>query len=70
MSPVEYRTVLKYRLMIPLFLNDEMCLVCCKVCLDIFGEHVVHRKELPGFKYSHDFVRDVFFDIFKRREYQ
>ncbi|GKA76467.1 hypothetical protein Tco_0782928 [Tanacetum coccineum] len=63
MSPVEYRTILKYHLMIPLFLVDEICLVCCKACLDSFGEHVVHCKELPGFKYRHNMVRDVLFDV-------
>ncbi|GJX05323.1 putative reverse transcriptase domain-containing protein [Tanacetum coccineum] len=41
MSPVEYRTILKYRLMIPLFLDDAICPVCRKACLDSFGEHVV-----------------------------
>nr|GEV93931.1 GDP-fucose protein O-fucosyltransferase [Tanacetum cinerariifolium] len=37
-----------------------------KACLDSFGEHAVHCKELPRFKYRHDMVRDVFFDICKR----
>ncbi|MFS7903202.1 putative ent-copalyl diphosphate synthase [Helianthus anomalus] len=44
MSLGEYRTILKYRLMISLFPIDE----------------------LPGFKYRHDLVRDVLFDIFRR----
>ncbi|GJU97540.1 hypothetical protein Tco_1326811 [Tanacetum coccineum] len=65
MSPplVEYRTILKYRLMIPLFQDDAICPVCRKTCLDSFGEHAVHCKELPGFKYRHDMVRDVLFYI-------
>ncbi|KAL7594924.1 hypothetical protein Lser_V15G27684 [Lactuca serriola] len=62
MSPVEYRTILRYRLMIPIFPIDEICPVCCKACLDAFGEHAVHCRELPGFKYRHDVVRDVLFD--------
>ncbi|GKC08443.1 hypothetical protein Tco_1000053, partial [Tanacetum coccineum] len=66
MSALEYRTILKYRLMIPLFPVDEPCPVCRKVCLDSFGEHAVHCKELPGFKYRHDLVRDVLYDILKR----
>jgi len=33
--------------------------------MDTLGEHVVHCKVLPGFKYRHDFVRDVHFDIFR-----
>ncbi|GJR26184.1 putative reverse transcriptase domain-containing protein [Tanacetum coccineum] len=66
MSDLEYRTILKYRLIIPLFPVDEPCPVCRKVCLDSFGEHAVHCKELPGFKYRHDLVRDVLYDVLKR----
>nr|GEY98805.1 putative reverse transcriptase domain-containing protein [Tanacetum cinerariifolium] len=54
MSPVEYRTILKCRLMIPLFLVDAICPVCRKACLDSFEEHAVHCKEISGFKYRHD----------------
>jgi len=65
---MEYRTILRYRLMIPLYPIDEVCTICRKACLDTFGEYVIHCKELPGFKYKHDFVRDmnVLFDIFRR----
>ncbi|MCI45327.1 auxilin-like protein, partial [Trifolium medium] len=42
MSPVEYRIILRYRLMIPIFPKDENCPVCRKACLDTFGEHAVH----------------------------
>nr|GEX28100.1 auxilin-like protein [Tanacetum cinerariifolium] len=35
-------------------------------CLDLFGEHAVHCKELSGFKYRHDMVRDVRFAICRR----
>ncbi|GJR92404.1 putative reverse transcriptase domain-containing protein [Tanacetum coccineum] len=66
MSPVIYRTILKYRPMIPPFLVDAICPVCRKACLDSFGEHAVHCKELPGFKYRHDMARDVLFDICRR----
>ncbi|KAL8224345.1 hypothetical protein R6Q57_019820 [Mikania cordata] len=66
MSALEYRAILKYRLMIHLFRADEPCLVCHKVCLNSFGEHAVHCKELPGFKYRHDLVRDVLCDVLKR----
>ncbi|KAI3814349.1 hypothetical protein L1987_19102 [Smallanthus sonchifolius] len=66
MSAVEYQAILKYRLMIPLFPTDERCPVYRKVCLDSFGEHAVHCKELPRYKYMHDLVRDVLFDVLKR----
>ncbi|GJY38475.1 hypothetical protein Tco_0424839 [Tanacetum coccineum] len=45
---------------------DAICPVCRKVCLDSFEEHAVHCKELPGFKYRRDMVRDVLFDICRR----
>ncbi|CAJ2667597.1 unnamed protein product [Trifolium pratense] len=64
--PVEYRIILRYRLMIPIFPIDEFFPVCRKSCLDQIGEHAVHCKELPGFKYRHDFVMDVLCVIFKR----
>ncbi|GKA51934.1 hypothetical protein Tco_0745130, partial [Tanacetum coccineum] len=51
MAPVKHRIILKYRLMILLFLVNAICPVCRKACLDSFGEHAVHCKELPGFKY-------------------
>ncbi|GJX19768.1 hypothetical protein Tco_0222445 [Tanacetum coccineum] len=49
--------------MIPLFMVDAICLICRKVCLDSFREHAVHCKELSGFKYRYDMVRDVLLDI-------
>ncbi|GKA84855.1 hypothetical protein Tco_0806509 [Tanacetum coccineum] len=66
MSPEEHRTVLKYRLMIPLFPVDAICLVCRKACFDSFGEHAIHCKELSSFKYQHDMVSDVLFDVCRR----
>ncbi|KAJ0755586.1 putative exostosin [Helianthus annuus] len=66
MSAVEYRTILKYRLMIPMYPEDETCPICRKACMDKYGEHAVHCKELPGFKYRHDWVQDVLGDILRR----
>jgi hypothetical protein len=45
---------------------DEVCHVCRKERPDNFGEHVLHCREFPGFKYRHDFVPDVLFYIFRR----
>ncbi|GJT14286.1 hypothetical protein Tco_0861328 [Tanacetum coccineum] len=67
-SPVEYRTILKYRLMIPLFLVDAISPACRKACLDSFREHAVHCKELTSFKYRYDMVRDVLFYICRHAE--
>ncbi|KAJ0534391.1 putative exostosin [Helianthus annuus] len=66
MSAVEYRAILKYRLMIPMYPEDETCPICHKACMDKYGEHAVHCKELPGFKYRHDWVRNVLGDILRR----
>ncbi|KAJ0789034.1 putative exostosin [Helianthus annuus] len=65
MSIVEYQAILKCRIMVPFFPVDDPCSVCRKSCLDFFGEHTVHCKELPGFKYRHDLVRDVLHDVLK-----
>ncbi|KAK2448593.1 hypothetical protein QL285_007850 [Trifolium repens] len=66
MSLVDYRTILRYQLMIALFFKDDVSPVCRKACLDTFVEHTVYWRELIGFKYRHDLVRDVLFDIFRR----
>ncbi|GKC83660.1 hypothetical protein Tco_1139377 [Tanacetum coccineum] len=66
MSSVEYRTIIKYRLMILLFSVNVICLVCSKACMDFFEEHAVHCKELPKFKYQHNMVRDIIFYICRR----
>jgi hypothetical protein len=66
MSPVKYRTIIRYLLMIPLFPIDEVCPVCPTTCMNTFGEHEVHCKELSDFEYTHDFVKNVLFDIFRR----
>jgi hypothetical protein len=46
MSLMENQAILKYRLMIPLFFVADLCPVCHKACLDTFGEHAIHCKEL------------------------
>ena len=51
--------------MIPLFPVDETCPVCCNACFDSFKEHTFHCKEIPSFKYRHNLVRDVIFNIFR-----
>lgn len=63
-SLVDYRSIFKYRFMIPLFSIDEDCHVCSMACIS--RKHATHCREILGFKYSHDFVRSVFFDLFKQ----
>ncbi|GJZ17499.1 hypothetical protein Tco_0553622 [Tanacetum coccineum] len=52
--------------MISLVPVNAICPVCRKTCLDSFGEHEVYCKELSSFKYEHDMVRDIFFDVCRR----
>ncbi|MFS7986034.1 putative exostosin [Helianthus anomalus] len=66
MSAVEYKAILKYWLMISMYPEDETCSICRKTCMDKYGEHAVHCKELPRLKYRHDWVRDVLLDILRR----
>lgn len=59
---------LRYCLMILLFLIDEVFPVCRKEGLDTFREHIIYCRELSCFKYQHDFVKDVFLNIFWHME--
>ncbi|MFS7944653.1 hypothetical protein Hanom_Chr06g00514761 [Helianthus anomalus] len=56
MSVIEYRVILKYRLMIPMYPEDKTCLIYSKACMNKYKKHAVHCKELPGFRYQHDWV--------------
>jgi len=44
MSPLKYRIILKYGIMITLFSIDDGCPICRMACLDTFGEYVVHFR--------------------------
>ena len=67
MSPVEYRSFLKYRLMIQLYPVNGTCpMPNYRKHLDVFGEHVVHCKEFIGFKYRHYIFHDVLCNVFRR----
>lgn len=55
--------------MILLFYIDVVYPVCRIACLDTFGEHKIHYRELQSFKYRHDFVSSVIFDIYHTSGY-
>jgi len=42
MSPVEYRTILKYNIMILSYPINEVCLVWRNTFLDTFDENAIH----------------------------
>nr|GFA08648.1 putative reverse transcriptase domain-containing protein [Tanacetum cinerariifolium] len=48
MSPVEYQTILKYRLMIPLFSVDAICLICRKAWISAMKETPVNFLTDPS----------------------
>lgn len=56
-SLLKYRIILRYHLMIILFLINEVFSVCSKMCLDTFEKHVIHCNEFSEFKYQYDFNR-------------
>jgi hypothetical protein len=58
-SLVEYRIILKYCQMIPLFSIDGVCPVCRKAC-----------RELSNFRYRYDLVRDVLLIFLSAQKYQ
>lgn len=61
-GPHQFRSVLQYRLGIPLF-DDDSLYSCCKRIMDRFGDHAIHCVSEVGLKYRHDMVRDLFFEL-------
>lgn len=49
-----------------LFLINENCSIGRKTCIDTFMGHKIHFNKLIDFKYRHDIVSDVTFDIFQQ----
>ncbi|XP_026396172.1 uncharacterized protein LOC113290799 [Papaver somniferum] len=62
LGPRQFRSVLSYRLGIPLFPEGSHCSSCNKE-MDIFGDHALHCASDVRLKFRHDLVRDVFMDI-------
>lgn len=60
MSLVDYRTIIRHRLMILLFSIDKVCPICRKTCLKTFEEHTIYCKELLCFKCRHHCQRCIF----------
>ncbi|KAL5718570.1 hypothetical protein ACHQM5_011457 [Ranunculus cassubicifolius] len=63
MQPRLFRSVLRYRLSIPMFIDHEICPTCSLKKMDIWGDHAIHCRNDIGAKYRHNLVRDVLADI-------
>lgn len=53
---------LRYRLIITL-ISDGAHYPLCMNRMNVFGEKVIHCHKQPGFKYRHDIVKDVLYDV-------
>ncbi|GKC45028.1 hypothetical protein Tco_1062750, partial [Tanacetum coccineum] len=59
-----YRSVLCYRLGVPLFSVSMPCSACSKVFTgDIYGDHAISCAGIIGIKHRHNAVRDTLVDI-------
>ncbi|GKB50127.1 hypothetical protein Tco_0900880 [Tanacetum coccineum] len=64
MNGKTYRSVLCYRLGVPLFSVSKPCSACSRVFAgDIYGDHVVSCVGTIGIKHCHNMVRDTLVDI-------
>nr|GFA35142.1 hypothetical protein [Tanacetum cinerariifolium] len=64
MNGKTYRSVLCYRLGVPLFTASKPCSVCSRVFAeDIYGDHDVSCAGIIGIKHRHNVVRDTLVDI-------
>ena len=64
MNGKTYRSVLSYRLGVPLFSVSAPCSACSRVFDgDIFGDHAVSCSGLMGIKHRHNAVRDTLLDV-------
>ena len=63
MNHSQFRSVLCYRLAIPLFTEGSLCPSCNTSKMDKWGDHAVHCSSEIGVKYCHNLVRDMLVDI-------
>ena len=59
MDAADYRAILHYRLLIPLFQDQSQCRACTQFVMDRYGDHALHCTATPGLKRRHDFLRDT-----------
>ncbi|GJT14471.1 hypothetical protein Tco_0861513 [Tanacetum coccineum] len=64
MNGKTYRSVMCYRLGVPLFSVSKPCSACSRVFIeDIYGDHAISCAGIIGIKHRHNMVRDTLVDI-------
>ncbi|GJV80472.1 hypothetical protein Tco_1516342 [Tanacetum coccineum] len=63
MNHHQFRSVLCYRLTIPMFCEGSLCPSYNVHRMDQWGDHAVHCSSEVGVKFRHDLVRDILVDI-------
>ncbi|GJS62464.1 hypothetical protein Tco_0657248 [Tanacetum coccineum] len=64
MNGKTYRSILCYRLGVPLFSVSKPCSACSRVFIeDIYGDHAISCAGIIGIKHRHNMVRDTLVDI-------
>ncbi|PWA68395.1 hypothetical protein CTI12_AA309320 [Artemisia annua] len=63
MNHRQFRSVLCYRLSVPMFSEGSLCPSCNVHRMDMWGDHAVHCSSEVGVKFRHNLVRDILVDI-------
>nr|GEZ97617.1 hypothetical protein [Tanacetum cinerariifolium] len=64
MNHRQFRSVLCYRLSVPMFSEGSVCPSCNAHQMDQWGDHAVHCCSKVGVKFRHNLVCDILVDIF------
>nr|GEV98996.1 putative reverse transcriptase domain-containing protein [Tanacetum cinerariifolium] len=63
MNHRQFRSVLCYRFLVPMFTECSLCPSCNAHQMDQWGDHAVHCCSEVGVKFRHNLVRDILVDI-------
>ncbi|GJW75158.1 hypothetical protein Tco_0134528 [Tanacetum coccineum] len=59
----QFRSVLCYRLLVPMFSKGSLCPICNVHQMDKWGDHAVYCSSEVGVKFRHNLVRDILVDV-------
>ncbi|GJX46519.1 coatomer, epsilon subunit, partial [Tanacetum coccineum] len=63
MNHRQFRSILCYRLAVPMFSEGSLCPSCNTHRMDQWGDHAAHCSSEVGVKFRHNLVRDILVDI-------